>query len=158
MCGIRDLITCGAPPPRRAAPDFADPPVAPSNKDTLVNVAADPPEPVDRATAREEIRAPPVTPKPPPPSWISRGDENCPTMDATSDYQLDWNEDLYSSGWTWNRNRDRSTRKGDFYFGAFFLGQGWICCHSAVSGFFCFAFVFLQRRAGLAMQLLVPRK
>ena len=152
MCGIRDLITCGVPPLRRAAPDFADAPVAPSKKDTLVNVAADPPEPVDRATAREEIRAPPVTQKPPPLSWISRGDENGPTMDVTSDYQSDWYEDWNSSGWTRNRDRDRSTRKGTFYFGAFFLRQSWICCRSAVGGFFFFAFAFLQRRAGLAMQ------
>ena len=67
MGEIYGLATGGAPPLYRTVPDFAYVTVAPSNKDTLVNVAADPPEPVDRATVREEIRVPTVTPKPPPP-------------------------------------------------------------------------------------------
>ena len=109
MGGIRDFITGGAPPLRRAAPDFAYLPVAPSNKDTLFNVAANLLEPVDRATAREEIRAPTVAPKPPRPVRGFPGNESDPTMDVPTDYQPYWYEDSYSSSWMRNRNRGRST-------------------------------------------------
>ena len=108
MGGICDLITSGAPPLHCAAPDFADVPVAPTNKDSCGYVAANFPEPVGRATVREEIRVPPVTPKAPPPILGFRGDENGPTADVPSDYQSDEYEDWYSSRCVRNRNRDCS--------------------------------------------------
>ena len=107
MGGICNLITGGVSLLRRTAPDFAAEPVAPLYNDTLVNLAANLPEPADRATAREENRAPPATPEPSPPVPDFRGNEIDPTLDVPSDYQSDWYEDWYSSGWTWNRSRDR---------------------------------------------------
>ena len=109
MGGICVLISGGVPPLRRAVPNFADVPAAPSNEDTVVNVAADLPEPVNRATARQEIRVPPMAPKPPPPVLSPRGNENGPTADVPSEYQSDWFGYWYTSSWTWNRNCDRPT-------------------------------------------------
>ena len=109
MGGICDLISGGAPPLRHTVPDFADVPVAPFFKDTFVNVAANLPEPADRATVGEENRAPPATPGPSPPAPDFWGNEIDPTLDVPSDYQSDWFEDWYSSGWTWSRSRGRST-------------------------------------------------
>ena len=76
MDGICDLVTGDAPPPRRTAP-------CGNHAETLLNVTSNLPASVDRATVREEIRAPPATPQPPPPGarlfgYRECSDDGCP--------------------------------------------------------------------------------
>ena len=66
--GIRDLITRGASPLPRTAPDFADVPLVKPHADSLLNVASNLVAPTDRTTVRAESRVPPVTPKATPPA------------------------------------------------------------------------------------------
>ena len=111
MVGICDLVTSDVSPLRRTAPDFADEPSAAPSPETLLNVTSNSPAPFDRATVREEIRAPPATPEPPPLARASSDNENDPTMDAPSGYQSERYADWNYSSWTWNRSRFRSSRK-----------------------------------------------
>ena len=61
------MVTGDVSPFRRTVSDFADVPLAAPNAETRSDVTSNRPASVDRVTAREEIRAPPATPKPPPP-------------------------------------------------------------------------------------------
>ena len=77
------MITSGAPPLRRTAPDLADAPAVTSNAGTSLHVAAYLAASADRATARAEIRVPRVTPKPPPPVRLPSDNENVQATDVS---------------------------------------------------------------------------
>ena len=107
MGGICDLITSGVPPLRRAVPDSADVPLVTPSAETLLHVAADLAASADRATARAEIRVPPVTPKPPPPARAPSDTENVQTTDVSSDYQSDGRGNWDYSSWKRSSNHYR---------------------------------------------------
>ena len=121
------MITSGAPPLRRTAPDFADAPAVTSNAGTSLHVAADLAASADRATARAEIRVPRVTPKPPPPVRLPSDNENVQATDVPSDYQSDWYGGWDYSNWTLNSNRyRRSRRESPGFFWVAPLSNRWL--------------------------------
>ena len=95
------------PPLSRAAPDFADVPLVTPNADSLLHVASNLVAPPDRTTVRAEIRAPPLTPKPPPPAHAPSENENAQTTDVPSDYQSDRRGDWDYPNWKWQGHRYR---------------------------------------------------
>ena len=108
MGGIRDLITRRAPPLPRAAPNFPNAPMANPNADSLLHVASNLADAPDRTQVRAEIRAPPATPKPPPPARVPPDHDNAQMTDAASGYQSDWFENWSYSDWIWKGNHYRS--------------------------------------------------
>ena len=89
MGGICDLITLGAPPLLRTAPSFGDAPKVNPDADSLLRAASGLVDSPDRAQASAEIRAPPATPKPPPPVLVAPDQDNAQMTDFPPDYQAD---------------------------------------------------------------------
>ena len=90
MRGVCDLITRGAPPLRRTAPNFGGAPKVRPDADSLLRVAADLVDSPDRIQGSAEIRVPPAAPEQPPPLRVPSDPENAPATDDPSDYQPDW--------------------------------------------------------------------
>ena len=108
MGGICDLVTRGAPPLPRTAPNFGGAPKVKPDADSLLRVAADLVNSPDRIQVSAEIRVPPAAPKQPPPVYVPSDQEIAPATDAPSDYQSDWYENLPHSDWKWKDRRYRS--------------------------------------------------
>ena len=102
-----NLAPSTAPPLRRTVLNFADAPSVTPHVETLLHMATNLAGPLDRATARAEIRVPPTTPKPPPPVRAPSERGNVQTTDVPSDYQSDWYGDWDYSNWKWNGSRRR---------------------------------------------------
>ena len=90
MGGICDLIARGAPPLPRTSPNFRGALMANPDAGPMLRVASDLAQSPDRAKVHAEIRAPPATPRPPPPAHFPSDQNNAQTTDAPSDYHSDW--------------------------------------------------------------------
>ena len=106
--GICDLISRGAPPLPRTAPNLADAPTMNPDANSLLHVASNLVDPPDRTTVRAEIRVPPATPKPPPPVLAPSDREDAQTTDAPLDYQSEVYVDWTYSNRKWEGYRRRS--------------------------------------------------
>ena len=108
MGGICDLITRGAPPLPRTAPNFGNVPSVSPDADSSLRAASDIVNSPDRAQVSAEIRAPPATPKPPPLAFVASDQNNAQTTDVPSGYQSDWHGDWSHSEWKWEAHPYRS--------------------------------------------------
>ena len=107
MGGICDLITRGAPPLPRTAPNFGGAPKVNPDADSLLRVASDLVDSPNRTQVSAEDRVPPATPKPPPPVFVSSDQDVAQTTDVPSDYQSDWYGDWSHLDWKWKNHRYR---------------------------------------------------
>ena len=97
MGGICDVITRGAPPIPRTAPNFEDAPKMNPDAASMLRVAEGLANSPDQAHVSDEIRAPPAAPKEPPPIFMPPEQENIQTTEAPPDYQSDWYADWSAS-------------------------------------------------------------